>query len=480
METRLDYNQSGSDATLLATTIQNVVIDEGSMPVDRPSTAILARLFFATVWTVVFTGAVRKWLFPHITALYLLQDVPIAFTYLCAIYYMRFVKGYLFLGVVALSTLITLQCLAQIVFAGLDPIVAFIGLHNYLYYLPLLVIFPICLNAKYRRDLIRWCLILNIPMCLLAIAQNYSPRSSFINKTSEGDAFGVPGAEVARVSGTFNFVSFYALWISLSVALCVAEWLLPRERRAIKNSGVLLASTIAVNLCHLISASRGAILLAGTAILGVLIAGILLRSMRAVIAIGGICILIPVAIAFTYVLSPEEFNVVHERLTGQSGSNDIRQRVEEALFGFATLKFDLLGAGVGTGVDASHVGSSDSYQFTYVLAENDLIRTVMELGSPIGLIYALCRIFLPTCMILLSVRLVLLRCSPHVLPMSIVLFAQVYLGDLTRAATMDSSMVVIGYCFILGVYFFPDYADSTYQESIPLASPILSLESAIV
>ena len=58
--------------------------------VERPQeiapVRVLAKWFFASFWMIVFTGAIRKWIMPGVTALYLLQDVPIGLAYLYAIW----------------------------------------------------------------------------------------------------------------------------------------------------------------------------------------------------------------------------------------------------------------------------------------------------------------------------------------------------------------------------------------------------------
>jgi hypothetical protein len=446
----------------VATALQ--LVDEFTVesPHESRAATTLARLFFATFWTIVFTGAVRKWLFPGVSVLYLLQDVPIGIAYLYALMTGFFDRGYLLLGIIFLSAVLVLQGLVQVIFSDLSFFVAFVGLHNYLFYLPILFIFPLCLTLKYRRDFVRWNLLLSIPMCLLAVAQTLSPKQSFVNRTSEGgEAFGLPGADVARVSGTFNFTVFYGVWVAIAVALCMGEWLLPKERRVFQNKWLLILCTFTVNLCHLVSASRSAIALAGIAIVGGLVGAIILGSTRAIMAIVGIAVLLPVAAGMTYVISPDEFNIVVERFTGERYIADGKDRVSEGLIGFATVpQFSLMGAGIGMGVDASHVGNENTYNFTYELSENDMTRTVMELGTPVGLFYALTRITFLFSMVLLSARIVRSGSSPHVMPLSFCLLAQAYQGDLTRAATMTASQVMVGFAFILGAYYYPDQTAS--------------------
>lgn len=429
----------------------------------------MAGYYFATFWCILFTGAIRKWMFPHVSILYLFQDIPIFLAYIYALRSGIYRLGVLFYGIVTISVVVTLQTLAQVVLIGHDWIIAIVGLHHYLFYLPMLLIFPLCLTEKYRRDFIRWNLLLSIPMCLLVVAQAQSPKSAFINRTSEGEAMGLPGVEVARVSGTYNFVAFYAIWVGLAFALCMGEWLLRRERRIFQNRWLLILCTLCLTICGLVSGSRQTIFLAALGLLGALFAAFVLGSGRAVLAIGGIFLLLPVAAVSTYLISPVEFNTVNERLTGENGAADSRNRMLGSFYSFITEpQFSLIGRGVGLGVDAAHFGSANAYTFTYDLSEGDETRNVMELGTPVGLFYMTLRFSLIFGMFLLSVRIVRTRSTPHVLPLSFMLAGQT-LADLTRAATMTSTQVMVGYSFILAAQLYPDAAsvDESTSEMLP-------------
>jgi hypothetical protein len=425
----------------------------------------MARLYFATFWTILLNGSIRKWIAPGVTVLYLLQDVPIAIAYFYVLWKGVFDRGYLLLGIVLLSSIVTLQGLAQIIFSGLDLFVALAGFHNYLFYLPMLIVFPLCLTENYRRHFIWSNLILSIPMCALAIAQAESPKSAWVNKTTGGAAAGVPGADVARVTGTFNFNGFYGIWVAMAVALCLGEWLLPKRRRVIKRTWLLILCTFTVNLCHLVAASRTAIVLAAMAVVGAMVGAVVLGSNRAILAIGGILFLLPVVAGATLVISPQEFNIVVQRFTGEGAKENVTDRLEDGLIGFAiTPQFSLIGAGIGMGVDAAHVGNADTYNFTYQLSEQDTVRNVMELGTPVGLLYVLTRVTFIYAMIFLSIRIVREGSSPHVLPLSFVLLGQSY-ADLTRNAAMTATQVIMGYAFILGVYYYPDAKTSPDFEA---------------
>lgn len=430
----------------------------------------MARFCFASFWCIIFTGAVRKWIFPHISLLYLLQDVPIFFSYVYALWSGLFSRAYLLMGLLCLSVVLMLQSLAQIIIIANSIFVAIVGLHHYLFYWPMLLIFPLCLTEHHRRNFIRWNLWLSLPMSLLVLGQALTPRNSWFNKTSEGDAFGIPGVEVARVSGTFNFVAFFALWVAMAMALCVGEWLVRKDRRVIQNRWLLSLSTFACTLSVLISGSRQTIFLAAIAIVGALVASILLGSSRAIVAILGFCLALPAAAGATYLISPNEFDAVLERLTGEHYTSNTKDRVLNGFTDFITLpQFSFIGAGIGVGVDAAHVGDVNAYKYTYDLSEGDTARNVMELGTPVGMTYLLFRFSFLLGMVVLSIRIVRSGSSPHVLPLAFVLFAQATNGDMTRNATMTSSQIMIGYAFIMGVQLYPDRVtldDSGYDFSM--------------
>ena len=107
-----------------------------------------------------------------------------------------------------------------------------------------------------------------------------------------------------------------------------------------------------------------------------------------------------------------------ERFTRTNEVDSTKSRLMDGVIGFITIpEFSLIGAGVGMGVDAAHVGSTDSNSFTYDLSEIDVIRNVMELGTPIGFLYVLTRIGFLVGMIFFAIYLVrnglfLARSSP--------------------------------------------------------------------
>lgn len=429
-------------------------------PAEPHATKTLARLYFATFWMIIFTGCIRKWLFPSIGVFYLLQDIPITLGYIYAFYRGYMTRGMLLVGILLLSAVMVFLGVTQVLVIGLSPVVAFIGLHHYLYYLPMMVAFPLALTPKYRRNFIRCNLWACIPMLPLSVAQALSPVDAFINQSSNGDAFGVSGSDVARVTGPFNFTASYGIWVATALSLCLGEWLLPRSRRASRSTLLLSFATFSWALIALISASRENIVLCAAGATGAVFAVFLIRSTRGALMIALGLASLPIVAGLVYTINPDEFLIIVERFTDSKhdSSYDMKGRIGENIYGWLTEPdYTLLGKGVGMGIDAAHFGSVDPYGFTYGLKESDTVRNVIELGTPVGYLWCIVRFSFAIGMILFAWRLVYI--SPHCMALAYMLFAQV-VWELTRNATTTMTQVMMGYCFIFGVYHYPEVMEN--------------------
>ena len=431
--------------------IQDEMMSEAE---EQPRIRTLARYFFATFWLIVFTGALRKWIAPGFKLLYLAQDVPIFGAYFYALRAGLVQRTVLGAGILFFSFILVLQGLLQIMMQVVTPFVALVGFHHYLMYLPMMLVFPVCLTDEYRRKFIRWDLLLSLPMCALAVAQSLFPASAFINQTTEGEAMGLSGSDAVRVSGTFNFTGFYGLWVALALSLCIGEWLQPKHKRVFKSTKLLVACTVAVNLCNLISGSRSAILLSLGAIAGGALVAVLKGSARTIAAFLAFILLLPAFVAITAWIAPHEYDIVTERFTGDRYTQEAKHRVSEIAIGFIIAPpLTLVGKGIGMGIDAAHIGTTGGYQLTYSLSEWDTERTVFELGTLVGLFYVFTRLLFALGMIGLGIWLVQRGGPPHVIPIATYSFLQCFLGDLTRFGTMTMTQILLGYAFILGAYF---------------------------
>lgn len=440
----------------MVTAIRNLEDPSATYSAEESRRRILARLFFATCWLLVFTGALRKWAFPNANVLYVFPDVPIAIGYVYALVAGMVRRTLLLGGFLILSSVILIQGFLQIILKDLKPFMALVGFHHYLFYIPIMIVFPSCLTEVYRRRFIFWNLLLTLPMTALALLQAVSPQASPINATASGETMGLPGSDAVRATGTFNFTLYFGLWIALAVSLAVGEWLVPREQRAIKNRYLLALCTIAANVCYLASGSRTAILMSGLAISGGILAAVLMGSKRVLATVAGLLLVMPILVALVAVLVPNEFQIIVERFTGDEYVAEAQGRTLDIAVGFLTdPPFSLIGAGIGMGIDAAHFGENYNANFLYQSSEWDTIRIVYEEGTLVGLFYDFTRIAFSLGMVFLAIQIVRKGGVPHVLPIAMYCFAQVYLQDLTRLGSMTSGQVAIAYAFILSVYLYP-------------------------
>lgn len=439
------------------TTLEQVLVAETrTSTVPDLQRRRLLQLFIASYLFIVFVGAIRKWLFPSFMALYFLQDIPILAAYIYAVTHKLYKLGFLAWSIFFLSVVLLAQSLLQFAVGNLSLKVALVGYHAYLFYLPMLIIFPFAMDARGRATFIRLYLLLNLPMSLLAVLQSRASAGAFINRTTGGKGFGGLGEDLARVSGTFNFAAFYAIWLSICFALCTSEWLLPQSRRSIQHRGVLFASTFGCLVSLAVSGERGAVGTAIIALTGLATVAVLLKNYRALLIIFVLPLAFPVAVGVSYLISPRMLNGFENRITNSHNVYRTQGRILNLMASFIPPTTDPVGLGIGYGVDGSHVGEVGGYQFTYQLSETDLQRNYLELGVLAGLTYAAWRLFFCLGLILVSVRLAVENISPHALPLALIIFGQAYVGDWTRNATMTVTQDFLAAAFILGAFYFQD------------------------
>ncbi len=430
----------------------------------------LLRLFFATYWLVVFTGAIRKWLFPSQQILYLLQDIPVALAYLYALGTGLFTRSFLALGVAVLSTALIVHGLIQVILLDLSIKVLLIGLHNYIFYLPMLLVFPLVMDSAGRQKYIRWNLILNLPMTLLVVAQSRASGTAFINRTTAMKGFGGLGGDLARTTGTFNFVAFYTIWLAIVFALCMGEWLVPPHRRACGKL-LLVSSTIGTLLSTIVSGSRSSLGVAAIVLVVAMFAGASMRAFRPMLITGGVLLLLPAVLLIATQLSPAMLRAFQARTTDSANVRETKGRIFDYLTGFIPQRFDPIGAGLGMGVNAAHVGERGGYEVTYTLDELDLPRTLDELGTFTGSFYDVMRMGMAVGIVILGIFLLTKQQDPHSLMISVLVLTELYVGDITRNSSMTATQIYLGASFVLGSLYFPhedsaDILNTTHLETV--------------
>jgi hypothetical protein len=417
---------------------------------------VLAHLFMATWLLVLLQGALRKWFFPGSGALYLIQDVPLTLAYIFAFSKGLFWQGKLAWMTVLISSVLALQATLQVIFGNLQLRTAIIGLHQYVYYLPLLFITPVCFNWKHRRRFIRWNMLIIVPMALIAALQSRAPKGAWINRTSSGEDTGLGGlsGEHVRATGTFNFTASYSIWCGFAVGLVMGEWLLAPERRSFQSKAMLIICTMSAIVATLVSGSRTAVMLAVLAFLGGFAAVVVTRNVKLIVRFSAVIILLPMLIIVAYFAAPANFNAVVDRFSGEEHQQNIEQRIDKMFTAFTWAPgYSALGAGIGVGIPAANPGGG--VEFT--LSESETIRTVQEMGTYTGTILVLLRYVAGILLLLTAFRALRMPLGhnlPHAVPLAFAAAPTIMIGDLTHSAPVTATQAYFWSALILGALLF--------------------------
>jgi len=220
---------------------------------------------------VIIEGALRKWFLPQFSdLLYFLKDVVLLGAYLRFFFFSKHTPR-LSLPSYYIKYLLLLAagwCFFQVFNPSLgSPIAGLFGLRGYLFYVPLMWLIPNLFATEeelYRA--LRWCLLLVIPVGILGIIQFYSPASSPLNIYAGGvdPTAGFSGTDRLRITGTFPYISGYAVYLSVCFAVLVPLLLRPQPRRwqwaSIAEMAIIVANS-------LMTGSRSVVLFEGLYIL---------------------------------------------------------------------------------------------------------------------------------------------------------------------------------------------------------------------
>lgn len=204
-------------------------------------------LIFVVYWLLMFEGALRKWVFPSMQKyIFFIKDPFVFMVYLIAIRHKLFPnKNKIFITGLAIASFFLLIFLWQTMTTDVNPIIFIYGWRMYFYYFPLAFIMGENLQGKDLYCLVRYALLLTIPMGVLCFFQYSTSPGSFWNSTPLGIAYtesGVSGGTTARLTGTFSFFHAMQLYIGSMIALILSVWSLSKNRRPLKGILFFMAS----------------------------------------------------------------------------------------------------------------------------------------------------------------------------------------------------------------------------------------------
>jgi hypothetical protein len=202
---------------------------------------------------IIFEGAIRKWILPELSNIILIIRDPLAlFIILEANRKNLIISNRILISMISIGILSFITTF----FSGhADFLVALFGLRIFILHIPLIFIIGNVLNKEDTIKIGKFFLITSIPMCLLIMAQFYSPQSAFINRGIGGDISGggFSGAMgYLRPPGTFSFISGSTSFFSICACFNIYFILNSGEI----NRVLLICSVLALLIAIPISISR--------------------------------------------------------------------------------------------------------------------------------------------------------------------------------------------------------------------------------
>ncbi|MEA5626092.1 hypothetical protein [Nostoc sp. UHCC 0251] len=184
---------------------------------------------------IILEGVARKWILPQASNLiYFVKDLVLIGAYIK--YFLIEGKKIKKHNINIFIYLLAIWSFVQAFNPSLGSyIVGLFGLKTYLLYIPIFWILPDLFTSKIDLyKFIRNYSLLVIPVCLLAVAQFFSPPSSPLNVYASGvdvvATFGVGKEQIVRVSGTFSYITGFGTYLSVSLALLIPLLTLRQSR----------------------------------------------------------------------------------------------------------------------------------------------------------------------------------------------------------------------------------------------------------
>jgi len=348
-----------------------------------------------TMVLVILEGALRKWFFPSSQDLvYFAKDVVLLGAYVGFVRdrtRQQFKPPPLTLVKILLAASVLIG-LIQIFNPNLpNLLVGIFGFKAYFFYLPLLWLLP----AAFRSDTELWeflsrYVLIAIPVGLLAVAQFFSPSTSFLNTYARTEGVvGIPiapitfgSSEYVRVTATFSFITGYTAYLLATAMLLLG--VIGALRWKLRGNIFFFVALGMDLLGILMTGSRGPVVL--------LIAVYPLYWWLAVIrergggaAFGRLVLAMVLVSGFLVVAGEDALNAFYGRAQGVS---DVPGRLASPLLSPFTVLPDvgLFGLGIGATHQTAATLAPSVFPYSWLhglLVEVESGRIMIELG-PLG------------------------------------------------------------------------------------------------
>lgn len=365
---------------------------------ENPTIRNIRRLIWLYFWLLLLEGALRKWVLPQLSnPLLIIRDPVVILIYVLAVRARLFPRNawVLSLAIIGfLSLAASFVALWVYIPPGRIALVSGFGFRANFLHLPLIFLMPRVLRPEDVKRIGWWVLILVVPMALLMVAQFRASPDSLLNRTAGGEGEQMVAAlGKVRTAGPFSFVVGVVAYFALATGFLVWAAL----KRGVYKNWVLFAAGAALLIGIAVSGSRSVVGACAVVVASLLL--VLFLRPGAVNRFGQV-LLVTVVLGFIVTQTPifrEGLGVLTARFSAvaeaeeQSIAIGLISRVFDG-FGelvriFPTAPFFGFGLGIGTNAGAKFLTG----QNTFLLAEGEWARLVLESGPVLGLAFVLWR-----------------------------------------------------------------------------------------
>lgn len=389
---------------------------------ENPTIRNIRRLIWLYFWLLLIEGALRKWVVPQLSnPLLIIRDPVVLLIYILAFRARVFPRNaWIFsLTVIAfLSLAVSFLALWPYLPPSRIVLVSGFGFRANFLHLPLIFLMPRVLRPEDVKWIGRWTLLLVVPMSLLMVAQFQASPDSLLNRTASGEGEMITaGLGKVRTAGPFSFVVGVVAYFGLATGFLVWAAL----KRGIYRNWVLFAAGGAILIGIAVSGSRSVVGACAVVVASLII--VLFLRANAVNRFGQ-ALLVTVILGFVVTQTPvfkEGLHVLTTRFTAvaeaeeQSIARGLIARVfdgtKETIRVYPDAPFFGYGLGIGTNAGAKFLTG----QSTFLLAEGEWARLVLESGPVLGLAFVFWRIGVTIHILMLCLRSV--RWGGNVLPL---------------------------------------------------------------
>jgi len=366
----------------------------------------LKRWIWVYFWLLLFEGALRKWIIPPLSGPLLIIRDPIALI----IYWQAYRCGKFSLKTMwpfALFTVVMLLLGMAQVIEGVNIVsIALYGMRSYVLHLPLAVVMMNTLCWEDIRRVGRWLLVLSVPMTALMALQFKAQRNSWLNAGAGEGALQI-GATLGHVrpAGTFSYgvgAQCFTLLVAVFVIYALtrpgtySRWLLwPAAVATVASVPMLGSRTVAFEMAAL----AGFAFYAGISNVGRVVG---LMKIIAVVALATI-------IASQLPFFQDSVDTLSRRWTEASQvEGDTQSVLSNRLFGVFESGIEAAGStpwlGEGIGMGSNFAAYVKTGGVSFLLAEMEWQRVVLEFGPVLGLGFMFLRLLLAAWLALLGLR----------------------------------------------------------------------------